>query len=299
MNSPKIRITRRTMLSQGACVTAAAAMACDLKPLAAAGPLPSQSSSGIWDMHGHLSGSGLTGTPAQRMAQLLTHADRMGIERLIVYMGYPFAADPTPEEIRRQNDQVLEAVEHSQGRALGFVYLNPKHTEESLRELDRCVANGPMIGIKLWIALRCHQRQLDPIIERAIELRTPVLQHTWYKTTGNQPGESTTSDLAELAARHPKASFIAAHVNGQWEQGIRAIRAAKNVTAEICGSDPTAGMVEMAVRELGAERVMYGSDYAGRSFASQLAKVYGADISDEAKQLILGGNIRRMLRMGS
>jgi len=49
------------------------------------------------------------------------------------------------------------------------------------------------------------------------------------------------------------------------------------VTAEICGSDPTAGIVEMAVRELGAQRVMYGSDFTGRSFASQLAKVYGAD----------------------
>ena len=55
-------------------------------------------------------------------------------------------------------------------------------------------------------------------------------------------------------------------------------------------------MVEMAVRELGAERVIYGSDFGGRSLASQLAKVYGADIPAEAKRLILGGNIRRLLR---
>src|SRR3712207_6583780 len=33
----------------------------------------------------------------------------------------------------------------------------------------------------------------------------------------------------------------------------------------------------MAVRELGAERILYGSDAGGRSFASQLAKVTGAD----------------------
>ena len=51
----------------------------------------------------------------------------------------------------------------------------------------------------------------------------------------------------------------------------------------------------MAVRELGPKRVVYGSDVAGRSFASQLAKVYGADITDEAKQLILAGNIKRLL----
>jgi predicted TIM-barrel fold metal-dependent hydrolase len=85
-------------------------------------------------------------------------------------------------------------------------------------------------------------------------------------------------------------------VGGDWELGIRAIRGVKNVAAEICGSDPTAGFVEMAVRELGAERVVYGSDVAGRSFASQLAKVYGADVPEEAKRLIFAGNLRRMLQ---
>jgi uncharacterized protein len=50
----------------------------------------------------------------------------------------------------------------------------------------------------------------------------------------------------------------------------------------------------MAVRELGAERVVYGSDVGGRSFASQLAKVLSADIPDSAKELVLGGNVRRL-----
>ena len=51
----------------------------------------------------------------------------------------------------------------------------------------------------------------------------------------------------------------------------------------------------MAVRKLGAERVIYGSDVGGRCFASQVAKVIGAEIPDSAKRLILGGNLRRLL----
>jgi predicted TIM-barrel fold metal-dependent hydrolase len=51
----------------------------------------------------------------------------------------------------------------------------------------------------------------------------------------------------------------------------------------------------MAVRELGAERVIYGSDIGGRSYASQLAKVQGADIPEADKKLILGLNLKRML----
>jgi predicted TIM-barrel fold metal-dependent hydrolase len=293
MKSPDSRITRRAVLIGTAHAAVAAAVTSRDQPSAAEESSSSPPKYVVWDAHGHLNAPG--DTPGERIANLLKFADRMGIERVIVFMGYPWAYDPSPEDVRRQNDQVLEAVEHSRGRAFGFVYLNPKHTEESLAELDRCVRDGPMVGVKLWVAVRCHEKCLDPIVRRATELKAPVLQHTWYKITGNLPGESTAADLAALAARHPATSFIAAHTGGDWDRGIRAIRCATNVTAEICGGDPTAGMVEMAVRELGAERVMYGSDFAGRSFASQLAKVYGADVPEEAKRLILAGNIKRML----
>jgi hypothetical protein len=73
------------------------------------------------------------------------------------------------------------------------------------------------------------------------------------------------------------------------------VRDLKHVAVDLAGSDPTAGFTEMAVRELGAERVLYGSDVGGRSFASQLAKVLGANIPERAKIDILGGNLRRLV----
>jgi predicted TIM-barrel fold metal-dependent hydrolase len=51
----------------------------------------------------------------------------------------------------------------------------------------------------------------------------------------------------------------------------------------------------MAVRELSSTRLIYGSDVPGRSFASQLAKVHGADISAADKELIFGGNLQRIM----
>ena len=102
-------------------------------------------------------------------------------------------------------------------------------------------------------------------------------------------------DLAELAARHPKAALVCGHSGGNWELGIRIIRPYANAYADLAGGDPTAGFTEMAVRELGAERVLYGSDAGGRSFASQLAKVHGADIPQHAKSLILAANLKRLL----
>lgn len=288
------KISRRDVLVHSARATLATSGAAMLRPLFAAQSQPEADGPVIWDAHCHLNGT--TGTPEERVANLLFFADRVGIGRLIVFMGYPFLQDPSPEQMRLQNDQVMRAVDHANGRVLGFVYLNPKCTDESLKELDRCVRDGPLVGVKLWVAIRCADPCLDPIVERAVELKIPVLQHTWRKATGNLPGESTTADLAALARRHPKATFFAAHVDGDWERGIREIRALENVTVEICGSDPTAGMVDMAVRELGAERVVFGSDAGGRSYASQLAKVYGAEVSDEAKRLIFAGNLQRLLQ---
>ncbi len=126
-------------------------------------------------------------------------------------------------------------------------------------------------------------------------MKAVVFQHTWIKAGGNEPGESSPMDLAALASRHPKASIICGHTGGQWELGIRVVRHLPNVAIGLAGSDPTAGFVEMAVRELSARRIVYGSDVPGRSFASQLAKVMGADIAEVDRRLILGENLRRLL----
>ena len=248
----------------------------------------------IWDLHCHL--NGVPGkTPDERMARLIDAADRMGIDRLVLFMGYPFVTDPTPSQLREQNDQVLQAISHWHHRAFAFAYVSGNHVDAGLREIDRCVRDGPMVGIKLWVAGRCSDQQLDPIIERAAKYDAVIFQHTWFKVGGNLPGESTPLDLVALAARHPDTPLICGHCGGDWELGIRAVRASRNISVGTGGFDPTAGMVEMAVRELGPKRVLYGSDAGGRSFASQLAKVQAADVPAAAKKLILGENLHRLL----
>ena len=251
----------------------------------------------IWDVHSHL--ASLPGsTPEARMAVLVRHMDRLGIERLIISQGYDeYISHPTPEQVRIENDRTMRAVRHFPDRAYGALYLNPEHGDFCLQEFDRCVRDGPMVSIgELETDVLCSSPSLDPIVERAISMNLPILQHTWLNADGDGPGESTPYDVVKLAERHPNAKIICGHTGGNWELGIRIIRDSPNVWAGIAGSDPTSGFTEMAVRELGAERVVYGSDVGGRSFASQVAKVVGANISESDKKLILGGNLRRLLQ---
>ncbi|MES2221387.1 MAG: amidohydrolase family protein [Acidobacteriota bacterium] len=288
-------LNRRTVLKGLAAGVVAAGVHADAQESAA--NLGFDGSFRIWDVHSHL--ASLPGnTPEERMAVLVRHMDRLGIERLILSQGFSeYENHATPQQIRIENDRVMQAVRHFPSRAYGSLYLNPEHVHFCLQEFDRCVRDGPMVMVgELETDVRCSSPALDPIVERAISMNVPILQHTWLNALGDGPGESSPYDVVELARRHPKAQFICGHTGGNWERGIRIIRDSPNVCAGIAGSDPTSGFVEMAVRELGAERVVYGSDVGGRCFASQVAKVIGAEISDSEKKLILGGNMRRLLQ---
>lgn len=55
------------------------------------------------------------------------------------------------------------------------------------------------------------------------------------------------------------------------------------------------GGVALAVERVGAERVLFGSGAPSRPMAAALSSVRLADISDEARALVLGGNARRLL----
>lgn len=249
----------------------------------------------IWDLHTHLTRHLRGITAAEKAGHLLEVGARHGISRICTYMGLEWSRDPVPTDLVRQNDDILSVLEAYPDQVSGFVYLNPNHLEASLDEMRRCLRDGPMVGVKLWVATRCSEPALDPIVEYATELDVPIIQHTWMKTTGNLPGESTPADLARLASRHPSAKLICGHAGGNWEQAIPAVRDFENVFLGLGGFDPTAGVTELAVRELGAERVLFGSDAPGRSFASQIAKVTGADISASQREMILGENLRQLL----
>ncbi|NOZ24248.1 MAG: amidohydrolase family protein [Planctomycetes bacterium] len=252
----------------------------------------------IIDCHVHLTRGG--GTVAERADGLVHFADKFRIDKLCLCLGpvgRGLVDRPSPEVFRDDNDKVFEATALHPDRFIGFCYVNPVHAKESLDEIDRCVADGGMRGIKLWCAVPCCDPRVEPVIERAIDLDVPVLQHTWLKITGNKEFESTPDDMATLAQKFPNAKLIFGHAGGDWEYGIKAIRRYPNVLIETAGGNPEAGFVEMAVREVGAERVVYGSDAAGRSYASQIAKVYGADISEDERVLILGKNMQKVLKL--
>ena len=95
-----------------------------------------------------------------------------------------------------------------------------------------------------------------------------------------------------------RANFVAGHsgnVDGPRQEAIAAARANPNVYLETCSSFRTPGVIEELVARAGADRVLFGSDTPLMDPRSQIGKIITAEISDDAKRLVLGENARRLL----
>lgn len=204
------------------------------------------------------------------------------------------------QKLKAQPDLVEIPLKRWPGLMLGMIQLNANNVPASLDALNRWLQDGPMRGVYFPgggpAALTCTHPNFDPLIKRIAELNGVIMQHTWFITGGKKsPGMTTPSELAVLAKRFPQQKFICAHSGGEWERGIRAVRDSENILVETSGFDPTAGFIEMAVRELGAERIIFGSHLPSRSLGTELCKVTAANISEADKRLILGTNFRQLL----
>ena len=243
----------------------------------------------IIDFHAHL---WARDDAEEAMAEV---AARYGVDRLCVSAIRSYVPDEA--EIAEMNARVLRAMRRWPGLYVGFVYVNPKHGEAALRAIDDAVAMG-MAGIKLWVSCYASDPSVYPIAEKAIALNLPILQHAWRKWTGNLPTESDPRHVARLAERYPDLKLCMAHIGGDWEYGIKAIRHCPNVCVDTSGSLAHTGMLEMAVNELGAERVIWGTDMPGADFLYTFAKVESAPRSARTKEKILAGNARRLMGWG-
>ena len=203
--------------------------------------------------------------------------------------------------LRTQPQRILKPLQRWPKLLLGMIQLNPNNVRGSLDALNRWLRDGPMLGVYFPGsgpgALTCTHRNFNPLVERIAELNGVIMQHNWFQTGGKtRAGQSTPAELAVLAARFPHQRFLCAHAGGEWQRGIRAVRDSPNILVETSGFDATAGFIEMAVRELGPERIVFGSHLPSRSLGTELGKVLGADVSQDQRHAILGENYRRLLQ---
>ncbi len=234
----------------------------------------------------------------ERTEPMLEAAWRVGIRRVIVAaLGFSGMIEyPSAEEVIRGNQVTFDLIARHPNQVFGYVYVNP-NLPETRQILEEGLLQPGVVGIKLWESCRDSNGRLDPVfpvLELAGARGVPVLCHCFYRTEKNLPGELSPNDMVYLAERFPNTRLVMAHLGGKWVQGVRAIKPYPNVWADISGTRAYMGSVEYAVKELGAERVLFGSDAYFRNPAVMLAKVAAADVDVADKRRILWDNAARL-----
>jgi predicted TIM-barrel fold metal-dependent hydrolase len=150
-----------------------------------------------------------------------------------------------------------------------------------------------------------HNRPIDgpefaPIFELCEELALPVLIHSYVVDDfGDQ--NSCPERIANVAKRH-KNPLIAAHMGGNARRCFKALRGLDHVYVDISSGRERAsqlyvwryGRVDEAVAELGAERVLFGSDFPLLDVSICMGMMADAHLDDNTRDLIMSGNARRI-----
>jgi len=225
--------------------------------------------------------------------RVIEAADRLGIDQLCCSIPVT-RGTPGMDEVRACNDDVLEAMRRFPGRILGYCFVIPGCHRESLEEIDRCLdwdgRDQAVQPVQLW------DPAVHPVIEKAIAERVPILEHAGYPTTpaewAAQPNMSHAGDFVRAARLFPEAMLIEAHVGGgrRLEWAIRQLRLAPSVYLDTSGSVVDEGMVEMAARELGADRLLFGTDM---TMEGGVGKLLGADLTCARRSGSSRGTCRR------
>jgi len=247
------------------------------------------------DVHNHLFG-------AADARALVAAADRFDIEQTVISV--PALEGTTPAGFRENNDCVLNAVREYPGRLLGQCFVDPRYPREALAEIDRCLDQG-MIGVgELYTAVKISDPLCFPIIEKCIACRVPIMVHARADVgllrpgvaTAAPPTTSTPDDFVAVARRYPEAILIEAHLGGggDWEYACKTLRAAPSVYLETAGSVADSGMIDFAVRCLGAERILFATDM---SYETGVGKVLAAELSEPQRQRIFWDNFHDILRL--
>lgn len=189
------------------------------------------------------------------------------------------------------NRTVLDAMRRYPQRILGFAVANPWDGKRALKEFETCIKEFGMKGLKLHIShtkIDYHHPLTLPFIEKAIDLKVPVLVHCY------DGGVS----VDKVASMFPEAVIIMGHMGGfDWYDAIPVAKKHKNVYLEICGSPMEVGIIEKAVEAVGGDRVLFGTDLPLLDPVISIYKIKDADISEEDRMKIFGENMAKILNL--
>jgi predicted TIM-barrel fold metal-dependent hydrolase len=236
----------------------------------------------VIDCHTH-AGTGTTLTaPWTTVAdpeEILRRNNQAGIDKACIF---PI----THETFEEPNREIAQIVRRYPERFIGFAKHDPVNEKGRIRAmlLRECRELG-LRGLKL------HITPTPEVLDTVAELGIPILWHP-------RPNVAVFDAIAKA---YPSVDLILAHLgsdlSADWREhlaGIEMARRHPNVYLDT-GATVLTRYLEQAVKELGPEKVIFGSDEPEVDCRLEIFKVRVLKLPRQQEELILGGNLLRLL----
>ncbi len=195
------------------------------------------------------------------------------------------------ESMLAENRDALRIRDSAKGRYVPGFHVSPLYVDQSISEIRYAAGQGVrLIGelvpyMKGWEDYSCPE--LSPVLDAAEEYGMLISLHT------NQ------LDQMEKAAKaHKGLKFVFAHPGEKDTllKHIEIMKSLSNVYLDLSGTGVFRyGMLRRLVDEVGADRILFGSDFPICNPFCYVASVLGEELNDEERAQIFSGNARRLL----
>jgi len=213
-----------------------------------------------------------------------------------IVCGYKPRIDRVWDSRHGGNEAVIELVKRLNGKLVGYYSPNVFEEEDLVREkVEEAIRDLGFRGIKLhpWVsAFPLNHPMVYPVFDVAAKYKIPVLSHS------SRSEFCTPMLFADIAMRYPEVPVIMGHMGKQHlhYDVLPAMRLAENIYLETSGSKLQI-LLEKAVEEFGAERVLFGTDGPHELLPAYVARIEDLNVSEEAKELILGKNAAKLFKL--
>jgi len=232
---------------------------------------------------------------------LLANMEKDGIDfALALNIGWE-----SGEMCRKTNDYIMETVAGNSKQIAGFGTVALNNVKEAVKEVERCAAGG-LKGIGEMRLARdlfsLDDARLNEFVQALIACRIPLLLHCSEPVGHQYPGKGDTTPelILRLIERFPGLSLICAH----WGGGLpfyALMPEVKQALAKVkfdTAASPflySPQIYRKAIDVVGADAVVFGTDYPLIGQARSLREVKNLNLPGEIAEQILFRNARDLL----
>lgn len=222
---------------------------------------------------------------------MLHRMDIIGVDKVCVSSILALHGD-----LKRGNMDTEKVLNAYPERFFGYYVVNPNDLP-SRNEMEKWLDKPGVIGFKIHPNISSYPVDGDgyiPVWETALKKKAVVLSHTWGGNIYCDP-----LMFSEIARSYPSVPIILGHMGGSTEGIVKSVKVAKeheNIFLETDNYNHPFGVIEYLVNEIGASRVLCGTDTATEPISVHLGVILYARISEENKKKILGLNMEKLIK---